>query len=380
MAVPFLKRAFLLAFFGFLGGVFLANMISASQTLLQQPTVSPEVISTPAAVIETGELEETKNPYPPIIQYVIDSTASQPLLWYRLLPNATYGNGILLALLYAAGPLTILLLYVTGKHIWKLNALQRLSLLLPLLAFLVVGLIVSTKIGGGGDLHNMDMFLIGLLFVGATAWDNGVKEWFLDENKIPDLLKAVIVFSIIISSIGPLQAIRSFEYGEDVEKINVLIDMPIGETVEMLPAQQVIDEALQTIQAEVDLANGQGEILFMDQRQLLTFGYITNVKLVPDYDKKLLMDKAMADDARYFETFYADLAAGRFSLVVSEILREPVKDSSYQFGEENNAWVKWVSAPVLCYYEPKVSLREVGVQLLVPKQDVSGCSELLPKE
>jgi hypothetical protein len=38
------------------------------------------------------------------------------------------------------------------------------AIVLPLLAFLVVGLIVSTKIGGGGDLHNLDMFLIGIFF------------------------------------------------------------------------------------------------------------------------------------------------------------------------------------------------------------------------
>lgn len=53
-------------------------------------------------------------------------------------------------------------------------------------------------------------------------------------------------------------------------------------------------------------------------------------------------------------------------------------DLSFQFDEENNAWVKWVSRPVLCYYEPKVTLKEVGVQLLVPKADTSDCSSQLP--
>jgi hypothetical protein len=376
-AAPFLKRAILLAFFGFLGGVLLANLISASQTLLQ-PAASPEVISTPMAVTETEESAETQNRYPPFIQYVIDSTASQPLLWYRLLPNSTYGTGILLALLYAVVPLAVLLFYITRKKIWQLNALQKLSLLLPLVAFLVVGLIVSAKIGGGGDLHNMDMFLIGLLFTGTAAWRHGGREWVLDENKIPDLLKAVIVFSIVNSSMGPLQAIRSFEYGEDIDRINVLTDMPFGETVEMLPAQQVIDEALQIIQTEVDIARAQGEILFLDQRQLLTFGYITDVKLAPEYEKKLLMNEALGDKKAYFETFHADLAAHRFSLIISEPLRSPVKDSSFQFGEENNAWVKWVSIPVLCYYEPKIALTEVGVQLLVPRAEPVDCSNQLP--
>ena len=40
-------------------------------------------------------------------------------------------------------------------------------------------------------------------------------------------------------------------------------------------------------------ARSQGEILFMDQRQLLTFGYVRNVPLVPEYEKKVLMNAAM---------------------------------------------------------------------------------------
>jgi hypothetical protein len=56
----------------------------------------------------------------------------------------------------------------------------------------------------------------------------------------------------------------------------------------------------------------------------------------------------------------------------------PIKDSSFQFGEENNAWVKWVSGPVLCYYDQKTTLKEVGVQLLVPKSEPVDCSTQLP--
>ena len=122
--------------------------------------------------------------------------------------------------------------------------------------------------------------------------------------------------------------------------------------LEMLPARAEIVEILGTIQGEVELAKPHGEILFMDQRQLLTFGYVEDVPLVPEYEKKVLMNAAMGSNERYFRKLYADLAAKRFSLIISEPLRAPVKDSSYQFGEENNAWVRWVVEPVLCYYEP----------------------------
>jgi hypothetical protein len=48
-----------------------------------------------------------------------------------------------------------------------------------LIAFLVVGLIVSTKIGGGGDLHNMDMFLIASMFSVALAWKAACLIWMI---------------------------------------------------------------------------------------------------------------------------------------------------------------------------------------------------------
>jgi hypothetical protein len=50
----------------------------------------------------------------------------------------------------------------------------------------------------------------------------------------------------------------------------------------------------------------QGRVLFMDQRQLLTFGYVEDVPLVPEYEKKVLMNAAMGADANYFAPFYAD--------------------------------------------------------------------------
>jgi hypothetical protein len=80
----------------------------------------------------------------------------------------------------------------------------------------------------------------------------------------------------------------------------------------------------------------------------------------------------------YFRELYADLAAKRFSLIISEPLRAPIKDSSYQFGEENNAWVDWVVRPVLCYYDEIERYRSTQIQLLVPKQGEVDCSEELP--
>ncbi|MBK8782815.1 MAG: phospholipid carrier-dependent glycosyltransferase [Anaerolineales bacterium] len=50
---------------------------------------------------------------------------------------------------------------------------------------------------------------------------------------------------------------------------------------------------------------------------------------------------------------------------MSEKLFTPIKDSSFEFGEENNAWVTWVAEPLLCYYQETSTLKEVGVQLFI---------------
>jgi len=94
--------------------------------------------------------------------------------------------------------------------------------------------------------------------------------------------------------------------------------------------------------------------------------------------KKVLINWTMAKYNIYFSNFYQDLSDHRFSLIISEPLRAPIKDSSYQFGEENNAWVQWVVKPVRCYYHPIESSKEVQVQLLVSKQEDIDCSSKLP--
>jgi len=86
----------------------------------------------------------------------------------------------------------------------------------------------------------------------------------------------------------------------------------------------------------------------------------------------------LSENASYFETFYQDLASQRFSLILSNPLHERIKTDSAEFSEENNAWVKWVSSPILCYYEPLYTFRKVDVQILGPRQDTSQCAQMFP--
>lgn len=309
------------------------------------------------------------------------TTPVQPLLWYRLLPNETYPLGVLFGLLVATLPLIILLSYLIISKKWQLSLWQNLSILTPLTAFLVVGLIVSTKIGGGGDLHNMDMFLIGLMFIGVVAWEKAGKHWFTEIPSAPVWIKITLVLFFALPGLFALRGIRSLAFAEDSAWLVVLTDAPNEKSVGMIPSDEIIDNALQIIQEQVDAAVEQGgEVLFTDQRQLLTFGYITDVPLVPEYEKKVLMNNALGSRQAYFQRFYADLANKRFALIISEPLRTSVQDSTDRFGEENNAWVVWVSEPMLCYYNIETTVNEVNVQLLIPKPEPVDCSAVLPVE
>lgn len=313
---------------------------------------------------------------PPALAAVTD----QPLLWYRLFPNATYGNGILLGLLIAALPLVVMLVYLNTSRTWILNIWQKLALVLPLSAFLIVGLIVSTKIGGGGDLHNMDMFLIGLMFTAALAWRGGGAEWLLAVDRSPIWVRSVLMLMLMILGFRPLMTLHPIKYSGDAEWLARLTDVSTIRALDLLPSDAETKSVLEVIRGHVEKAEMEGDVLFMDQRQLLTFGYIRDIQLLWEYEKKWMMDKALSGDVVYFEPFYRDLADHRFSLIISDPLRAPIKDSGYEFGEENNAWVKWVAVPILCYYEPIKTMPDFRVQLLAPKSVMEDCTLSLPQE
>lgn len=319
-------RAIVLGFGGLVGGFLLPKIIAAARAA-----------STGVSISGAGMT----------ISKITSSLTRQPLLWERLLPNTTYAPGILLGLLFAAGPLVILLIILARKLPWKLDALQKLLIFGELFAFLGVGIIVSVKIGGGSNLHNLDMFLITLVLLAGLLWETGGARLVARVRSSGWLVKGLLALVVLYpASQGMMSA------------------TPLG-----LPSNAEAQEAVASIQRAV-AAELPGEILFIDQRQLLTFGAVQQIPLIAEYEKKLMMDMAMADNAQYFRPFYADLEAHRFSLIISEPLWANFQGGTYHggFGNENDAWVKWVSIPVLCAYEPVEMNERIGVQLLKPRQ------------
>jgi hypothetical protein len=146
-----------------------------------------------------------------------------------------------------------------------------------------------------------------------------------------------------------------------------------------LPDDATTQASLQQIREAVEEAERRSEVLFLDQRQLLTFGYVKNVELISAYEKKRMMDEALSGNEDYFAAFYRDLAAKRLRIGERSFCGRPSRTATDGFGEENNAWVTWVAKPVLCYYEERDTLDAVKVELLVPRMGTVDCTAVLPQ-
>jgi hypothetical protein len=287
-------------------------------------------------------------------------SSGQPLLWYRLLPNDTLGPGVLFLVLRYTLPILIVLALWMFFGRWHLDWVQTTAILGALVGFFGIGLVISTKIGGGGDLHNLDMFLITLIVVTVLG------------------LMSVDLNSLSTSWSAWLTALACFLIFWVVYPFLPLNPGSDSHPWLSLPNESRVSEAFSTVETEVMKFSKSGEVLFMDHRQLLTFGYIPAVPFVPDYEKKYMMDQAMANNSNYFESYYQDLAQKRFALIVTEPLRTKRREElGGPFSEENDAWIMWVSNPTLCFYEPIYRSTDVNVELLVPRQNPVGCEEYL---
>ena len=271
----------------------------------------------------------------------------QALLFDRLWPNETYKPGIVLGLALAVLPVIFLILCWTWQRRWKLDGWQKLLLFAGSGIFLAAGLIFSVKIGGGSNLHNLDMFLILLLIIAALAWKAGMGSWLAEKLRNDSLICLIMLAAAIIPCWESLS----------------------GAVPRTYPRAEITADAVSKIRDVLDEHAGE-DILFMDQRQLLTFGTVQKIPLIADYEKKWMMDEAMSNDADYFEPYLKDLKAHRFAAIISEPLHIKFQGSGGDFSEENDLFVTYVSLPTLCYYEPLETFPEQGVEILVPRDSV----------
>jgi hypothetical protein len=267
------------------------------------------------------------------------------LLWYRLFPNITYQNGILLSILIVSIPAILLILSKLIRERGSLHPARVIAFGLILVVFFIGGVVVSVKIGGGSNLHNMDAFLVFLLVTVVYLFFDRVctepyntKPWRMTHW----IVTTMLVFSPVISVIQVDSQISRFDN---------------------TPVQQDLHE----LQAIIDsISKSNGEILFISQRHFTTYNYITGVSLVPDYEKVFLMEMAMAGNHEYFDQFERDLKDHRFSLIISEPLAMVIKGENDVFFEENNAWTSWVTALIRKYYYESDNLPNALIVVLKP--------------
>lgn len=271
----------------------------------------------------------------------------QALLFDRLWPNETYKPGIVLGLALAVLPVLILIYSWTRHRRWKLDGWQKLLLFGGSAIFLAAGLIFSIKIGGGSNLHNLDMFLIMVLIISSLAWEAGMGNWICEKIRLNSTICLLILAAILIPCWD--------SFSTTIPRI--------------YPKAEITADAVEKIRETIDARKGN-DILFIDQRQLLTFGTVQKIPLIADYEKKWMMDEAMANNESYFEPYFRDLKAQRFAAIISEPLHIKFQGSGGDFSEENDLFVTYVSIPTLCYYEPYETFPEQGVEILIPRESV----------
>jgi hypothetical protein len=246
------------------------------------------------------------------------------LIWNRLWPNDTFPLGVLPAILIVSGPLLIVLL---RSGLSRLHPIRWLGLLLILATLFLGGLVVSVKIGGGGDMHNMDAYavfvsLLALYFIGGKVQgESNEPVW----ARVSWPVIAVALIMPLIFLIPTLSPFPNFN-----QKNN-----------------QTVFAQLKKLSEQ---ASQRGPVLFINERHLVTFHQV-DVPLVPEYEAVTLMEMAMSNNQAYLQQFYADLKNHRFAAIISGRQNVGLKDEGTSFAEENNAWNTRVSTYILCYYE-----------------------------
>lgn len=256
------------------------------------------------------------------------SAFTSGLLWYRLFPSATYPLGVLPAALIASA-LPIWLLTSRGPgRTSSLHWLRRLGLAAAPAVLFLGGLVVSAKIGGGGNLHNLDAYLVVLLVL-AVFWTWG-----------PVTTEAGAPMA------GPPPSLALLGATLAVPVAFALSAHGAWPMREMASARAIVERVVQAAAG----AGRQGQrVLFISERHLIAFEGL-EVRLEPDYEKVYLMEMAMAGNRDYLNRLYADLASHRYGLIVTERLSTGLQGSEYTFGEENDVWAQRVAAPILDSY------------------------------
>jgi hypothetical protein len=269
---------------------------------------------------------------------------------YKLWPNAGY-MGLLPGIILLCLPVVCVVIYSFWKYKGQLHWLRWLAIAGMLSLFFAGSTLVSLRAGGGYDLHNYDSLFLLLLISGcffglrAVAVDKPVaQEKAILANY--GVLFGLLAVSIILAyhPVQPIPASKKDESAAAIQQIALLIKQN---------------------------AQAGHPVLFIDDRQLLVYGMISEPQIYVPYDKIELEEMAMARNPAYSQKFSTDIKNQKYSLIVSEVLPLWLKPyNKNQFDRdwyESNVWVNVVSTPVLASYTPIYINLDMGFAVYAPK-------------
>lgn len=277
------------------------------------------------------------------------SSLTSDLLWYRLWPNPNHQLGIVPATLLFTFPL-LATLFIAARQLKSIHFLRWLGLFAMIAVLFAGSLVVSVKIGGGGDLHNMDTYAVMLSIVAAYFIGGRVVNDSGDRSE-PIRLWSVLSIAALIPTMVILPLVHPHPtYNEDKN-----------------------EQAHQALMQIVNNAGQSGPVLLINERQLAAFDDL-DMPLVAEYEAVTLMEMAMSGNMTYLNRFYNDLRSHRFSVIITNPQNLTIKtDGSLK--EENNVWNTRVAPYILCYYMPsqRIETDWNRIEVYVPNLDAKNC-------
>ena len=277
------------------------------------------------------------------------SSVNSDLLWYRLWPNENHELGIVPAMFLFGFPLIAILVSMAARQWKSLHPIRWLGLFGMLAVLFAGSLVVSAKIGGGGDLHNMDSFAVLLGIVAAYC-----------------------IGGQVAAESGTVQPVRPWAF------LALAVLIPIVFIIPLLGSRDRYNEeknekAFQAVTQAVKEAGKNGPVLFINERQLVAFRQV-DVPFIPEYEAVTLMEMAMSNNEAYLERFYSDLQNHRFSAIVTNPQNTVIKETG-ALQEENNIWNTRVAPYIICYYQPaeRIDTDWNRIQIYVPNPNAQNC-------
>jgi hypothetical protein len=242
------------------------------------------------------------------------------------------------------------ILVIMAVRQWKSLHVTRWLGLFAMLAVLFAGsLAVSVKIGGGGDLHNMDTFAVLL-----------------------GIVSAYFIGGQVAAESGSVQPVRPWTFLSLAVMIPMLFIIPSLGSRDRYNEEKN-EKAFQTVTQAVNEAGKSGPVLLINERQLVTFRQV-DAPFVPEYEAVTLMEMAMSNNEAYLERFYSDLRSHRFSVIVSNPQNTVIKETG-AVKEENNIWNMRIAPYIICYYQPseRIDTDWNRIQIYVPNPNAQNC-------